>query len=63
MRISDSEETLSQAPNLCPRNNYITVVHQFCPVFVIKHCGEDSVDGAVRVKKKKKKQLYPLLKE
>ena len=49
-----------------PETTTYCVVHQFCPVLVTKPCGEDSVDGAVRVLKKKKNtfvQLYPLLKE
>lgn len=47
-----------------PETTTYCVVDQFCPVFVTKHCGEDSVDEAVKsLKKEKIVQLYPLLKE
>ena len=47
-----------------PETTTYCVVDQFCPVFVTKHCEEDSVDEAVKsLKKEKIVQLYPLLRK
>ena len=65
MRISGSEETLSQAPNLCPRNNHILCWAPVLPCISHQRLWGRQCRWSCQSLKKKKTfvQLYPLLKE